>query len=129
MKCQECLDPACLGQGQIRHFSSWSDLSSHLSEDEIVSAVNKLDAIFDEWQRLTEQQATQRLNAKVKREEEKRLLDYLHNSIPPVDLEALKKGLPIAPEQHAVAIGQHKPTFTSRRQRRALLHISVVPKS
>jgi|HubBroStandDraft_1064217.scaffolds.fasta_scaffold00148_21 hypothetical protein len=128
MSCPECSNPHCEGAGRIRHFLNWSDLASHLSEDEIVHALNKLNAVWDDYCHLSEQRAQQQLNAKAKREEQARLLAYLKDNLSQEALARIKKGdipneLSTLPDVGAAR--QCKSTFINRRSRRALLHISV----
>lgn len=42
MKCPECDSPTCRGYNKLRHFLEWSDLSSHIDEETLVSWVNEL---------------------------------------------------------------------------------------
>lgn len=41
-KCTICENPECLGFDKLREFNSWSDLTSHAGEVEIVRWVNEL---------------------------------------------------------------------------------------
>ncbi len=52
--CPECGERTCKGINHRRIFSTWRDLASHLSEEEILFAVNRLEEIEGRYLELQE---------------------------------------------------------------------------
>lgn len=75
--CTVCDNPDCDGKlNELRHFTSWRDLSEHLDEETIVTFINRFAQIADEYMELHAAAHTQRLKRQAYQQERNALIQY-----------------------------------------------------
>ncbi len=81
----------CEGMDRLRRFESWNDLAGHLSEEMILHAVNTYQAIFEDYERLKEQENDRRSASKARQLNQKALVAYAKENLSQDELTELRE--------------------------------------
>lgn len=86
-----CTRKSCPGLGELRHFDDWHDLIDHLSEEDILTYVNRLAEILDDYMVLKERDGEHKLRMKSYNIQKRMLINAAKEQLLPDELEAIVK--------------------------------------